>query len=261
MLLHQRLDQAVDRLRPRERHLDVDLRELELAIGALILVAEAADDLEVAIGAGDHQDLLEDLRRLRQRVELARMHAARHQEVARAFGRRLRQNRRLDLPEAVRVEIAAASPSPRGGAGRCCAAAAAGADRGSGSAAARPPTPASLRRSGTAASSPRSGCRISRASTSTSPVASFGLTVSSDRRCTDAGDADRRTPSRSRLATAISASFSRTTTCDMPARSRMSMKVTPPRSRTRCTQPSSTTSAPTSSGAQCAAGVGSSQIA
>ena len=86
----------------RERHLDVDLRELELAVGAQVLVAEAAHDLEVAIRARDHQDLLEDLRRLRQRVELARVDAARHEEVARAFRRRLREDRRLDLPEALR---------------------------------------------------------------------------------------------------------------------------------------------------------------
>ena len=57
--------------------------------------------------------------------------------------------------------------------------------------------------------------RISRASSSTSPVASFGLTVSSDRRCTTP-----LTPTtnsgRSRFAVAMSASFSRTTTCDTP---------------------------------------------
>jgi hypothetical protein len=69
------------------------------------MVAEAAHDLEVAIGPGDHQQLLEDLRRLRQRVELAGVDAARHQEVARAFRRRLRQDRRLDFPEAVGVEV------------------------------------------------------------------------------------------------------------------------------------------------------------
>ena len=55
----------------------------------------------------DHQDLLEDLRRLRQREELARVHAARHQVVARAFRRGLRQDRRLDLEEALLVEVAA----------------------------------------------------------------------------------------------------------------------------------------------------------
>ena len=52
---------------------------------------------------------------------------------------------------------------------------------------------------------------------------------------------------RSRLAMVMSASFSRTTTCEIPARSRMSRNVTPPRSRMRCTQPSTTTVAPTSS--------------
>jgi hypothetical protein len=54
-----------------ERHLDVELGELGLAVGARILVAEAARDLHVAADAADHQDLLEDLRRLRQRVERA----------------------------------------------------------------------------------------------------------------------------------------------------------------------------------------------
>ena len=105
-LAHQRLDDAEDRLRPRERHLDVHLRELGLTVSAQILVAEALADLHVAVHARDHQDLLEQLRRLRQREELAGMHAARHEIVARAFRRGLRQNRRLDLEEAVLVEVA-----------------------------------------------------------------------------------------------------------------------------------------------------------
>ena len=54
-----------------------------------------------------HQDLLEELRRLRQGVELTRVHAARHQVVARPFGRRLRQDRRLDLPEPLRRQFVA----------------------------------------------------------------------------------------------------------------------------------------------------------
>ncbi len=78
-----------DVLAAREAHLQIDLREFELAVGALVFVAEAAGDLEVAVEAGDHQDLLEDLRRLRQRVKLAGMHAAGHQEIARALGRGL----------------------------------------------------------------------------------------------------------------------------------------------------------------------------
>ena len=89
-----------------ERRLDVDLRELGLAVGAQVLVAEALDDLVVAVEARDHQQLLEELRRLRQREELARMHARRHQVVARAFRRALGQHRRLDVDEARCVEVA-----------------------------------------------------------------------------------------------------------------------------------------------------------
>ena len=98
-------DREHERLRG-ERDLDVDLRELGLPIGAQVLVAEALDDLEVAVEAADHQDLLEDLRRLRQREELARMDATRHEVVARALGRALGQDRRLDLEEPALVEVA-----------------------------------------------------------------------------------------------------------------------------------------------------------
>src|SRR3546814_1182080 len=70
-----------------------------LAVGAQILVAEAAGDLVVAVEARHHQQLLEQLRRLRQRKELAGMRARRHQIVARAFRRRLGQDRRLRSEE------------------------------------------------------------------------------------------------------------------------------------------------------------------
>jgi hypothetical protein len=89
----------------REAHLQIDLRELKLAVGAQVLVAEAAGDLEVAVEAGDHEDLLEDLRRLRQRVELARMHAAGDEKIARALGRGLGQDGRFDLEKALRLRL------------------------------------------------------------------------------------------------------------------------------------------------------------
>ena len=73
-----------------EADLEVDLGELGLAVGAEVFVAEAAGDLEVAVEAGDHQDLLEDLRRLRERVEVAGVDAAGDEVVARAFGGGLR---------------------------------------------------------------------------------------------------------------------------------------------------------------------------
>ena len=70
-----------------EAHLEVELGELGLAVAAQVLVAEAAGDLEVAVDAGDHQQLLELLRALRQGVDRARLETARDDEVAGALGR------------------------------------------------------------------------------------------------------------------------------------------------------------------------------
>ena len=83
-------------------HLEIELVEFAgQTVGARVLVAETRRDLEVAVEAGHHQQLLVLLRRLRQRVELAGMDPRRHQEVARAFRRRRRQDRRLEFEEAL----------------------------------------------------------------------------------------------------------------------------------------------------------------
>ena len=103
----QRVDQVEDVLLVDERHLQVELGELGLAVGAEVLVAEAARDLEVALEAADHQQLLEQLRRLRQRVPGAADQPAGHEEVARALGRRAGQDRRLDLEEVALGEVVA----------------------------------------------------------------------------------------------------------------------------------------------------------
>ena len=87
-----------------ERQLDVELGELGQPVGAGVLVAKAADDLVVALKAADHQQLLEQLRRLRQRVERPGRDPRRDEEVTRALGRRARQERRLDLQEVAGVE-------------------------------------------------------------------------------------------------------------------------------------------------------------
>ena len=55
----------------RVRQLDVELAELELAVRAQILVSEAGGDLVVALEARDHEQLLEQLWRLREREEVA----------------------------------------------------------------------------------------------------------------------------------------------------------------------------------------------
>ena len=86
-----------------EAHLEVELGELGLAIAAQVLVAVAAGDLHVAVDAGDHQQLLELLRALRQGVDGPGLEPARDDEVAGALGRALDQGRRLDLDEPVRV--------------------------------------------------------------------------------------------------------------------------------------------------------------
>src|SRR2546423_955863 len=64
---------------------------------AQVFVAEAARDLKVAVEARHHQQLLVDLGRLWQRIKLPGVHARRHEIVARAFGRGLGEDRRLDL--------------------------------------------------------------------------------------------------------------------------------------------------------------------
>jgi hypothetical protein len=64
----------------------------------------SARDLHVTAEAADHQDLLEQLRRLRERVKVSAMDAARHEVIARAFRRRLDEDRRLDFEEVSGIE-------------------------------------------------------------------------------------------------------------------------------------------------------------
>ena len=99
--VQHRLDRGEHVLLGDEAHLEIELVELAgRAIGARILVAEAGRDLEIAVESRHHQQLLEHLRRLRERVELAGMNAARHQIVARALGAGRGQDRRLEFGEA-----------------------------------------------------------------------------------------------------------------------------------------------------------------
>src|SRR6185437_2976482 len=88
-------------LLPWEAHLQIHLGELELAVGPQVFIAEAARDLEVAIEPADHQNLFENLRRLRQSIELARMHAAGYQEIARALGGRFAENGCFNLDKSL----------------------------------------------------------------------------------------------------------------------------------------------------------------
>ena len=101
---HHRLGQLDHVVLVDERHLDVELGELGLAVGACVLVAEAASDLVVALEPADHQQLLEQLRRLRERVERPWLDSRGNQVVARALRGRAGQVGRLDLEEVPVVE-------------------------------------------------------------------------------------------------------------------------------------------------------------
>jgi hypothetical protein len=103
----QAFDERDDVVALNEAGLDVDLRELGLAVGAQVFVAEAAGDLEVALQTGHHHELLVLLRSLRQRVELAGVQTGGHEEVAGAFRRRVAEDRRFDFDEACGVEVVA----------------------------------------------------------------------------------------------------------------------------------------------------------
>ena len=87
-----------------EAHLDVELGELGLPVGAEVLVAVAAGDLVVALHAGHHEQLLEQLRALRQGVPGAGRQARGHEEVAGALGGRPGQRGGLDLDEVAGLE-------------------------------------------------------------------------------------------------------------------------------------------------------------
>src|SRR3989344_1552364 len=89
-----------------EAGLDIDLGEFGLTISSQVFVAETLGDLIVAIEAGHHEQLLEQLRRLRQGKEIAGMGATRHQIVTRTLRRRTAKDRRFDMEEAVLVEVA-----------------------------------------------------------------------------------------------------------------------------------------------------------
>ena len=116
---HHRLGELVEVLLVREAHLDVELGELRLPVGAEVLVAVAAGDLVVALHPGDHEQLLEQLRRLRQGVPVPGLQAHRHEEVAGALGRRARERRRLDVEEVALVHHPAdGAGDPRAGAQR-----------------------------------------------------------------------------------------------------------------------------------------------
>jgi len=101
------LEHIQDILLLHEAHLTVDLRELRLAIRTQILVTETFYDLEITVETGNHQQLLQGLWRLRQSVELSRVHTGRNHEVTGTLRGRIYKNRSLYLQETLLIQIAA----------------------------------------------------------------------------------------------------------------------------------------------------------
>src|SRR5690606_520633 len=93
---------------------EVELGELDLAVGPEVLVAIAAGDLEVPLYPGDHQQLLEQLRGLGQGVELPLAQAGGDEHVPGALRCRPDESGRLDLQE---TEVVETPTDGRGGPG------------------------------------------------------------------------------------------------------------------------------------------------
>ena len=87
-----------------EGKLHVNLCKLRLTIRAQILVPEAAGQLNIPVIAGAHQKLLEQLRRLRQRVKASRMNTAGNQIISGSFGCAFSQHRCFQLQKALLME-------------------------------------------------------------------------------------------------------------------------------------------------------------
>ena len=87
-----------------EAHFDIKLGKLGLAISTEVLITVATRDLEVAFHSGDHQHLLEKLRRLRKRVPRTGSQTCRNNEVTRTFGCGTCQRRRFNFDEIVSVK-------------------------------------------------------------------------------------------------------------------------------------------------------------
>ena len=100
-------DEGDDVLAVDEGHFDIELGEFGLAVGAEVLIAEAAGDLHVAFQAADHEDLLEELRATAAGRRSCRVEARGDEEFAGAFGGGLVEDGGFDFEEAVLVAVVA----------------------------------------------------------------------------------------------------------------------------------------------------------
>ena len=100
-LLHQLFIYAHHIVRRYKGHFQVDLRKFRLPISAQILIPKAANNLEISVQTGNHQQLLKHLGRLRQRIELMRLNTARHQILTRSLRRTFGKHWSFNFQKAV----------------------------------------------------------------------------------------------------------------------------------------------------------------
>src|SRR3546814_20245153 len=98
--MKHRLDSSEDVILRDEAHFEIKLVEFaRRTIGTGVFVTKARRDLEIAIEARNHKELLEHMRRLRQRVDFTRMNVAGHTIVTRTLRRAGLTHRRMKFGE------------------------------------------------------------------------------------------------------------------------------------------------------------------
>ncbi len=105
--LHEFLNRLEDCLFITEGHLNIDLGEFRLTVSTQILITETSGNLEILLHTGNHQQLLENLRRLRQSPEVSLVDSGRHQIVTGTLWCRTGQNWCFHFHEAVFIQIVA----------------------------------------------------------------------------------------------------------------------------------------------------------
>ena len=98
------LEHVANVLLAHEGCFDINLREFRLAVSAQVFIAKAFGDLVVTIKPRHHQQLLEQLRALRQCEKHAFVDPAGHQIVACAFGCAFGQHRGFNVNETVGIQ-------------------------------------------------------------------------------------------------------------------------------------------------------------
>ena len=106
-MINEAFHQFQNLIHIHEGHFHIQLGEFGLTVSTQVLVAEAASDLEITLHASNHQELLEDLRGLRQCIEFAGVYTAGNQIVACTLRSGFAQHRGFDFQETMLVQIVA----------------------------------------------------------------------------------------------------------------------------------------------------------